>query len=442
MKIVDMRITPVAMADPPLLSSYGLHAPYALRTIIELISEDGLTGISETHGGERPLLQLENARNLVVGRDAYDLARLSLRLDETFIDAQPGRSATSGTNIEATQTFILPGENSTDIALRVFGAIEVAALDLIGKAHGVPVSDLLGGRVRDEVPFSAYLFYKRAGGGGSGTDAREDKWGEVLDAGAIVREAREMIGAYGFRSIKLKGGVLPPEQEIETMLALRAEFGPDVPLRIDPNCAWTVDTSVHVGTALAGALEYLEDPTAGIEGMGEVRRRLQAAGIPTLLASNNAMTSWADIPPALATDAVQVILSDHHYWGGLRAISHLGRLCETFGIGLSMHSNSHLGPSLLAMVHLAAATPHLTYASDTHYPWQQPEDELLVGGRVRIKDGAVTVPTGPGLGAEIDQDALSRGRERYEACGYRRRDDESEMRLHVNKSWRRLAPRW
>jgi glucarate dehydratase len=176
--------------------------------------------------------------------------------------------------------------------------------------------------------------------------------------------------------------------------------------------------------------------------MGEVRRRLLAAGIETPLASNNAITSWADIPPALATGSAQVILADHHYWGGLRAVTHLGLLCETLGIGLSMHSNSHLGVSLLAMTHLAAATPHLTFASDTHYPWQQERDEVLAGGRVQIRNGVVAVPTGPGLGGELDQDALARGQERYQGCGYCRRDDQLEMQRHLDASWVRLAPRW
>jgi glucarate dehydratase len=442
MKIVDMRVTPIAMADPPLFSSYGLHAPYALRSIVELVSEDGLTGMSETHGGERPLIQLEQARPHIIGRSAYDLARLAIDLDELFDNSAAESKVESTAGTASSQTFILPGENSLDISLRVAGALEVAALDLIGKATGVPVCDLLGGRVRDEVPFSAYLFYKRPGGGGIGSDARRDEWGEVMDSGAIIREAKQMIDQYGFKSIKLKGGVLPPDEEIDAVLALRDTFGPDMPLRIDPNGAWSVEKSVQVGTALAGALEYLEDPVPGLAEMAEVRRQLLAADIEMPLASNNAMTTWADIPPAVQSDAVQVILSDHHYWGGLRAVTQLGRLCETFGIGLSMHSNSHLGPSLLAMVHLAAATSHLTFASDTHYPWQQAEDEILAGGRVSIRNGAIPVPTAPGLGGELDQDALARGKERYQMCGYRSRDDAHEMCQHVDSSWSRQAPRW
>lgn len=439
MKIVEMIVTPVAMADPPLYSSYGLHAPYALRTVVELVGEDGLSGFAETHGGERTLSQLERARGAVVGRDAFDLARLRQGIVQAF-GGDPAGSAAEP--MRSDQSLVLPGESLADIVPRVFGVLEVAALDLVGKAIGRPVCDLLGGRVRDEVPFSAYLFYKRAGGGGTGDDAREDRWGPAQNPSEIVAQAKAMIADYGFGSIKLKGGVFEPAEEIEAILALRDAFGPELPLRIDPNGAWTVETSLRVGTALADALEYLEDPTPSVTGMAAVRRGLVAQGITTPLASNNAVTSFNDLPATIRDDAVQVILADHHYWGGLREIGHLGRVCEAFGIGLSMHSNSHLGLSLLAMVHLAAATSHLRYASDTHYPWQSPDDEILVGGRVRFDGGAVRVPAGPGLGAEIDRDALARGRERYEQCGYRGRDDEAEMRQHVDPRWQRVIPRW
>ena len=442
MKIVDMRLTPIAMADPPLLSSYGLHAPYALRTVVELVSEDGLTGAAETHGGEGPLGDLERARPLVVGRDAFDLARLWSAVGGDSVDPPVEELPERGGPAYPTQTYTLPGEGRLDAPLRVYAALEVAALDLIGKAVGVPVCDLLGGRVRDEVPFSAYLFFKHAGGGGLGEDSRKDRLGEALDPRAIVEQAKWMTAAYGFASVKLKGGVMPPEWEIAAILALRDALGPTIPLRIDPNAAWTAATAIQVGTALTGALEYLEDPTPGLAGMAEVRRGLLDAGDATPLASNTSVTSFADVPEAIRSGGVQVILSDHHYWGGPRAITQLGRLCATFGIGLSMHSNSHLGLSLLTMVHLAAATPHLTYASDTHYPWQDAADEIIVGGRVRFAGGAVRVPTTPGLGAELDGDALARGRERYEQCGYRNRDDEAEMRRHIDPAWRRVVPRW
>jgi glucarate dehydratase len=439
MRIVDFRIHPIAIADPPLRSSYGLHAPYALRTIIELVSDDKVVGISETYGGDTQIKQLEALRGQIVGANPYRLTGiLSPMVDPLSPRAHAGSS-------DRSQTWLVPGENPLDATTRTFAAIEVACLDLIGKSVRQPVCDLIGGRVRDEVPFSAYPFYKHAGGGGEGTDARDDEYGEALSPESLVSQVQQMIAKYGFTSIKFKGGVLEPDTEVETIKQLYRALGPNVPLRIDPNSAWTVETSVRVGKALAEELGrggYLEDPTADMENMAEVRKRLLAEGIDTPLASNVAVTCFADIPRAVELDAVQVILCDHHYWGGMRQVQHLARLAKTFGIGLSMHSNSHLGVSLMAMAHCAAATPHLTFACDTHYPWAHASDEVVLGGRVPIVGGCVKIPEKPGLGVELDYDQLARGRERYAKCPYRKRDDESEMRKHVDPNWKRVLPRW
>jgi glucarate dehydratase len=435
MRIVDFRIHSIAIADPPLRSSYGLHAPYALRTILEIESNEGVVGISETHGGDTIARQFEELRGRIVGADPWRVPALLMAM------VAPA-SAPVG---DRSQTFRVPGENPLDASTRLYSAIEIACLDLVGKTVGRPLCDLLGGRVRDEVPFSAYLFYKHAGGGGVGDDVREDEYGEGLDPEALVRQAKQMMSQYGFRDVKLKGGVLDPEAEVETIKALYRALGPSTPLRIDPNSAWSADKSVEVGLALADELAgegYLEDPAAGMDGMAATRRRLLAEGVKTPLASNVAVTSFADLPDAVREDAVQIVLCDPHYWGGARQIQQLARTCQAFGLGMSMHSNSHLGVSLMAMAHSAAVSPHLTYACDTHYPWQYEEDEVVAGGRVPIENGCVRITDKPGLGVELDPDKLARGRERYQRCGYRKRDDEAEMRKHVDPTWTRKLPRW
>jgi glucarate dehydratase len=435
MKIKDLRVHSIAMADPPLRSSYGLHAPYALRTIIELESEDGITGINETYGGEVPARALLAAKEKIIGIDAFRVTGI--------LNPDMKNKRTAGS--DRSQTYLVPGENPLDEASRTYAAIEVACLDLIGTSLGTPVCDLLGGRVREKVPFSAYPFYKHAGGGGEGDDVRDDEYGEALTPEALVSQVRKMIARYGFGSVKFKGGVLDPDLEIQTVKLMYQEFGPSVPLRIDPNSAWTVETSVRVGKALEQELSrggYLEDPTAGISNMASVRRQLMAMGVTTPLASNVAVTCFADIPPSVASDAVQIILCDHHYWGGMRQVQHLAKLSETFNIGLSMHSNSHLGISLMAMAHVAAATPHLTYACDTHYPWQSEKDEVVEGGKIKIQDGFVAIPEKPGLGVTLDYDQLERGKERYKIVPYKKRDDEAEMRKHVDPDWKRILPRW
>ena len=233
--ITDLRITPVAIADPPIRSSYGLHQPYALRAIVELVSGDGVIGVSETYGGEEPMKALEGLRDQIIGADPY-------RLTGTLASLVQGREYGG----DASQTYLVPGENPLDATSRTYAAVEVGCLDLIGKSVGVPVCDLIGGRVRDKVPFSAYPFYKHAGGGGEGEDARPDKYGECLTPDTLVGQVVKMREEYGFGSIKFKAGVLPPEEEIETVKGLYRELGPEVPLasirtppgRSIPRSAW------------------------------------------------------------------------------------------------------------------------------------------------------------------------------------------------------------
>ena len=409
-----MAITPVAFADPPLLNSVGVHEPFALRAVIEVATDVGLTGLGETYADAKHLAALHAAADAIVGADVYQTEDVYRRVQ----------------GIGAAETMISSGLIGHSAATdRVFSPFEVACLDIQGKAAGLPVADLLGGAVRDAVPFSAYLFYKWAGHPG----ADGDDWGEALDPDGIVAQAKRLVDGYGFTALKLKGGVFPPAEEIEAIRALRGAF-PDHPLRLDPNAAWTPETSLGVARDLAGVLEYLEDPTPGIEGMAQVAREA-----PMPLATNMCVVAFDHLPPAIRQDAVQVILSDHHYWGGLRRSKLLAGICETWGLGLSMHSNSHLGISLAAMVQLAAAVPNLTYACDTHWPWKT--EDVVAGEPFTFSGGAVAVPDRPGLGVELDRDALGALHEQYLACGLRNRDDTGYMQ-RVVPSYERRQPRW
>lgn len=413
-RIANVAITPVAFADPPLLNSVGVHEPFALRAVIEVTTDAGLTGLGETYADEKHLAALQAAAAAVTGADVYHTEEIYRRVQAI---AAPETTIASG---------LIGHSAATD---RVFSPFEVACLDIQGKAAGRPVVDLLGGPARDTVPFSAYLFYKWAGHPG----AEPDDWGEALDPDGIVAQAKRMVDTYGFTAIKLKGGVFPPGEEIEAVRALRDAF-PDHPLRLDPNAAWTPATSLQVARALDGVLEYLEDPTPDIEGMAEVARQA-----PMPLATNMCVVAFAHLPPAVAANAVQVILSDHHYWGGLRRSAVLAGICETFGLGLSMHSNSHLGISLAAMVHLAAAVPNLTYACDTHWPWKT--EDVVAGTPFTFRGGGLSVPPGPGLGVELDREALARLHEQYLACGLRTRDDTGYMQ-RITGGYERKQPRW
>ncbi|GAB3318464.1 glucarate dehydratase family protein [Larkinella ripae] len=426
--IREITITPIAVVDPPLLNAAGLHAPYALRTIVELVTADGISGISEIPGNSDIDAALEASKPLLIGRDVFQLSEIRQVLIQHF-----------GTDTAA-QRGDAPWDQRKMV--HIFSAIEVACLDIIGKVVGRPVVDLLGGKMRDRVPFSAYLFYKYEGAGGQlafNTDPHATGWAAARQASAlnpaeIVAQAKAMCAEFGFQSIKLKGGVFEPRQEVNAMFALHQEFGPNVPLRIDPNALWKVETAIQYGREMEPILEYLEDPVRGQEAMAKVRKALK-----TPLATNMCTTSFEDIPSSIALGSEDIILSDHHFWGGLRSSMTLSGICETFGRGLSMHSNSHLGISLAAMVHLGAALPQVPYALDTHYPWQS--DEVIVGGRFSFEEGAVAVPQEPGLGVELDRTALAALHQNYGACGLKKRDDEPEMQKK-QPGWKFQAVRW
>jgi glucarate dehydratase len=407
--ITDLEVIPLAFSDPPLLNAAGVHEPLALRTLVRLRVGD-VVAWGEGRGDALPADVVPAVRAALLGLDVFATSRIEAAVDAVLRRLRP--------------------ESGPQARLISFAPIEVAALDAQGHLLGKPVSELLGGALRERVDYSAYLFFKWAGH----LDAEPDEWGEALDAAGIVAQAHMFIDRYGFESIKLKAGALHPDREVEALLALAEEF-PGMPLRIDPNGAWSHETTLSVARRLDGVLEYLEDPVLDIDGMSRVHAE---TGLP--LATNSCVVETAHILPAVRADAVQIVLSDHHYWGGLRRTKDLAAICEAVGIGVSMHSNSHLGVSLAAMTHVAAAIPNLDYACDTHYPWNH-VDDVVVPGVIEIVDGAVAVPTGPGLGVQVDEARVKALNERYRTAGRTERDDAAYMR-RFDPTFRDVRPRY
>jgi glucarate dehydratase len=414
--IRHVRITPIAFRDPPLLNASGIHEPWALRSIIEIETDSGLVGINESYGDLPMLEALAKAALALTGLSPWALNQMDTRVAALVAPKQIAASEFLGQQVS-----LAPGTHVSKTVAKVISAFEVAMMDLQGQLANAPVVDLLGGAARPAVPFSAYLFFKYA----EHIDKpyAPDPYGEGIAPEQMVAQARRMIDQYGFKSIKLKAGALPPEQEVAAMLALAQAF-PGAPLRIDPNANWTVATSLQVVEQLRGVLEYYEDPAPGLDGMAAV-----AAACDVPLATNMVVTDLKEFRRNAEMGCpVKIVLSDHHYWGGLRATQRLALMCETFGLGLSMHSNSHLGISLTAMTHLAASVPQLSYACDTHYPWQ--DDEVVQGGRLKFEDGSLRVPTAPGLGVQIDPTALARLHHNYLNTTIRNRDDLAQMRKY------------
>ncbi|GAA2980874.1 enolase C-terminal domain-like protein [Streptomyces fulvorobeus] len=423
--IDEVRLTPILIADPPLLNTQGVHQPYTPRLVVEVVTRGGVSGIGETYGDSAYLDLARPLAEAMPGRAVSDVNGLFTLADQVCGDPRSTDERVDAGGLRGVRTV-------DKLRLSVVSGFEVACLDALGKTLGLPVHALLGGKVRDTVEYSAYLFYRWAAHPGAG---ERDDWGAALDPAGVVAQARRFAREHGFSSFKLKGGVFEPGQEIAAVEAL-AEAFPGQPLRLDPNGAWSVETSLYVAERLRGVIEYLEDPASGTGAMAAV-----SAGTDVPLATNMCVTTLAEVPAAFAGDAVQVVLCDHHYWGGLHRTRELAAICRTFGVGLSMHSNTHLGISLAAMTHVAATVPDLGYACDSHYPWQT---EDVITTRHVFRDGRLTVSDAPGLGVELDRERLAALHRRWldDDGAMRERDDVAAMR--VARPWWTAppVPRW
>jgi len=379
LKIVNIRATTVTVPlEAPLLHSNGAHWGRFVRTIVEVETDEGLVGYGEMGGGGE---SAENAfralKTYLVGHDPFQLEELRFKICNPTASLYNNRT-------------------------QLLAAIEFACLDLVGKKLNVPVYKLLGGKVRDRVPFASYLFFRHP-------NERTGE-GEIYTPDQLVAYCRELKRKYGFTTHKLKGGVFPPDYELECYRALAAAF-PGDRLRYDPNAALSVEEAIRFGRAIEGLNnDYFEDPTWGLNGMRRVR---QFVRIPT--ATNTVVVNFEQLAANVLNPAVDVVLLDTTFWGGIRPCVKAAGVCETFQLGVAVHSSGELGIQLATMLHLGAVVPNLAFAADAHY--HHLTDDILVGGKLRYESGAIRVPDGPGLGVEIDRDKLAKYAELYRELG-------------------------
>src|SRR5436190_8211406 len=379
MKITDVRATTVTVPlEAPLRHSNGANWGRFVRTIVEVEADDGLIGLGEMGGGgESAELAFDGLKPYLIGHDPFQLEALRFKLCNPTASLYNNRT-------------------------QLHAAIEFACLDLIGQRLDVPVYDLLGGKLRDEVPFASYLFFRYAN--------PETGTGEVRTPEQLVAHASDLRAREGFTVHKLKGGVFPPEYELECFRALASAF-PDDAIRYDPNAALSVEESIRFGRAIEDLHnDYLEDPTWGLNGMRRVR---DAIRIP--LATNTVVVTFEQLAANVRDPAVDVILLDTTFWGGIRPCVKAAGVCETFQLGVAVHSSGELGIQLATMLHLGAVIPNLSFAADAHY--HHLTDDIIEGGPIRYECGSIAVPTQPGLGVKLNRDKLRQYSELYRELG-------------------------
>ena len=426
--VTEMKVIPVAGQDSMLLNIGGAHNAWFTRNIVVLTDSAGNTGVGEAPGGEVIYQTLVDAIPQVVGQEVARLNKVVQRVHKG------NQSADFDTFGKGAWTF--------ELRVNAVAALEAALLDLLGKALNVPVCELLGpGKQRDAVTVLGYLFYvgdrtktdlpylERSPGSHEWYHLRHQ---EALSGEAVVRLAEAAQDRYGFKDFKLKGGVLPGEQEIDSVRALKKRF-PEARITVDPNGAWRLDEAIALCKGLGDVLTYAEDPCgaeqgfSGREVMAEFRR---ATGLPT--ATNMIATDWRQMGHTLSLQSVDIPLADPHFWT-MQGSVRVAQMCHEFGLTWGSHSNNHFDISLAMFTHVAAAAPGKITAIDTHWIWQE-GNQRLTKEPFEIKGGMVQVPAKPGLGVELDMDQVMKAHELYQKHGLGARDDAMGMQY--------LIPNW
>jgi glucarate dehydratase len=378
MKIVDIRATTVAMPlEATIRHSNGAHWGRFIRTVVEVETDEGIIGLGEMGGGgESAEMAFLGLKDYLIGHDPFDLEAMRFKIMNPTASLYNNRT-------------------------QQHAALEFACIDIIGKKLGIPAYQLFGGKVRDEVRFASYLFFRYP---------NMDSSCEVRTPEQLVAHAKELKDKYGFHTHKLKSGVFDPNHELECFIALGEAF-PEDSLRYDPNSAMSVEEAIRFGKAIEHLNnDYYEDPTWGLNGMRRVRDKVN---IPT--STNTVVINFEQLSANILNPAVDVILLDTTFWGGIRPCIKAAGVCETFQLGVAVHSSGELGIQLATMLHLGAVIPNLNFAADAHY--HHLVDDIIAGGKMEYKDGKIAVPNKPGLGVELDYDKLEKYAELYKEIG-------------------------
>lgn len=401
MRITDIKATTVTVPlEAPLRHSNGAHWGRFVRTIVEVSTDEGIVGLGEMGGGgESAEAAFQGLKSYLVGHDPFQLEELRFKICNPTASLYNNRT-------------------------QMHAAIEFACLDIIGQKLNIPVYQLLGGKVRDEVEFASYLFFRLP-------DINNDL-GEVRTVEQLVNHALELKKSHGFSVHKLKGGVFHPDYELECYQAL-AEAMPEDRLRYDPNAALSVEDAIRFAKKIETLNnDYLEDPTWGLNG----NRRLRSmTSIP--LATNTIVVNFEQLAENVLNPSIDVILLDTTFWGGIRQCVKAAAVCETFQQSVAVHSSGELGIQLATMLHLGAVLPNLTFAADAHY--HHLADDVIEGGPFEYANGRIRVPDQPGLGVKLNRDKLKEYAELFQKLGNYPYD-----RDPARKDWFPLIPndRW
>jgi glucarate dehydratase len=278
---------------------------------------------------------------------------------------------------------------------RVFGGIEIALWDARARTEGVPLHVLLGGAVRNAIGLTEYFGYRLPGAGEPGESTPLE----------VARYCARMIEEHGADGFEGKVATVGLDEEVELVREVRAAIGPSRELRLDANGGWTVPTAREALRRLEPfGIRYYEDPVETPDELAQLRSATTASF----------STHVIDLERAVRLRVPDTIVTNLNELGGIRRTVELIAACARFDVGFRFHSGE-TGVGSAAYLHVSAAVEHVREPSQTLFRWYA--DDVIAGGPFVPQGGVVPVPSGPGLGVELDRAALRRLHERYRSEG-------------------------
>lgn len=368
MKIRAIRATPVNIPlRAPYRFSYGSTGSLT-KTVIELLTEDGIMGLGECADGDRAADVARIAERLI-GRDVRDIGPAAKA-------CVPGMSYTPWDNVVAHR--------------RVFAGIEMAMWDARARTEGQPLYRLLGGAVRQDIELTEYFSYRLPGA---------DQPGESSPA-EIARYCARMIEDHDATIFEGKVGTVSFDEELRMVAEVRTAIGAR-PVQLDANGIWSLPTAQQALRKLMPLdITWFEEPCESYEEMAALRLHFDCCF----------STHVVDLPKAARLGCPDAIVTNINELGGIRGTLDFVASCAAMGVGFRFHSGE-TGVASAAYLHLSAALEHVRGASQTLLRWYG--DDIIEGGPFVPKSGVVRVPDGDGLGVTLDPVALKRCHERY-----------------------------
>ena len=365
-RITGLRLTPLFLAFKQPYHWAGRVDHGSAVVLVEVETDAGITGTGESTASlaaEGTVAALRAVEPLFVGQPVHDVTRL----------CHEARHLGSFNHTPWHADFVLAG-------------FEMAVWDIIGKAAGLPVHRLLGGAVRDEVDYFGFV---------QGDTTEE-----------LVEDARGLAAAgYGVIYLKVGRG---DAADVANTAAVREAIG-GRRLRLDPNCAWSVPDAIRMIHRLEPFdIDWVEQPTTllSVSAMRQVR---EAVNVP--IAADQAVFTPADVYDICRQRAADAIVLSPHEAGGLLAFGRAAAIAEAAGVPVCLHGQGVSGLTDAAQHHLGLCTANLTEGNQIMH--QLLREDIVATPDLTPVDGKIGAIAGPGIGVELDRDAVARAAERY-----------------------------